>query len=160
MKTRTKWIITACAVVVLAIATTLVLYFTHPKPVRFTYDQFEQTYLKKAEIVIRPNRKHGSDVLLLFTADKDTYYTWRNWPLKKNEEHPGGLIFPEAFFLDLYDAQGFDITTLKIPSLSLDHREDADGSFIVLGVTHSADVSFSDAKKAKSFRFSFQYEVK
>ncbi len=160
MKTKNKWIITVSVVVALAIGAILAVCFAPEKPVRFTQDQFEQDYLKTAEILIRPNRRHGSDVLLLLTADKDAYYTWRNWPLKKKDGHPGGLIFPEAFILNLYDAQGFDITTLKIPSSSLDPRDDADGSFIVLGATHPSDLSFSDVKKMKSYTFSFQYEVK
>lgn len=160
MKTKSKWIITVSVVVALAIGAILAICFIPPKPVKFTYNQFEQNYLKKAEIIIRPSRRHGSDILLLLTAEKDAYYTWRNWPLKKKEGHPGGLIFPEAFILDLYDTQGFDITRLEIPSLSLDHRDDADESSIVLGVTHPSDLSFSDAKKVKSFKFSFQYEVK
>lgn len=142
---------------VLAAAVLLVgLLVREPPPMRVTLPSFEQPYLKKGELVIRKHGTSDCDVLFLLTADKGRYYRWRNWrDTEKNED--GGLIFPEQFIIALYDSAGFDIATLKIPASALEHRDDVDGTTIVLGCTTLSHLPFSDAKKLHSFKVSFLY---
>jgi hypothetical protein len=154
-----RTIILISAGLAVAVVVVVALSFRQPKPIHLKLSSFEQSYLKKGDLFIRKHGARESDVLFLLTADKDAFYRWRNWrgPTEKSK---GGLIFPEAFIVALYDASGFDITSLKIPSTALDHRDDVDASTIVLGCTQRAPLPYSDAKRVHSFKVSFLYEVK
>ena len=124
-----------------------------------TLPAFEQSYLRKGELFIRKHGASDCDVLFMLTTDKDRFYRWRNWRGTDKKED-GGLIFPEEFIIALYDSTGFDIATLKIPSSSLEHRDDVDEKTIVVACTTLSRLSFSDAKKLRTFKVSFLYEVK
>ncbi len=152
-----KLLMTGVVLVLAAIA--IGMWFRESDPIRIALPSFEQSYLKKAEIFIRKSGANDCDVLFLLTADKESFYRWRNWGrLLKKEE--GGIIFPEEFVVALYDATGFDIGTLKIPSSTLDHRDDVDEKTIVLGSTTRSQVPYSKAKNLRTFKVSFLYEVK
>ncbi len=162
MKKKHKLTRFGALIAFLVLAIVLGFWLNRPKTFRVIYDQFEQDYIKSVEMVIRPTGAGAAEILFLFTVDKDTYYTWRNWPIGKSDEHPGGLIFPEAFILKLYDDDGFDIATLRISSSSLENWGDelVGPSNIVLGATQSPNLTFKKIQKTETLRFTFRYEVK
>jgi hypothetical protein len=154
-KPMKKVIISICAVsAIMAVA-----WLHTEKPIHISLSSFEQSYLKKVELYIRQHNSTSSDFLFLLTCDEETFYRWRNWDIHKKDQK-GGLIFPEKFIINFYDEGGFDIFKLSIPSENLDHREDISASDIILGITQQQSIPYSLAKKAKSLKVSFEYQIK